>query len=91
MNRFYSTAQKPNSFILANKRAKNLCELVARADPYNIKTDHLDQTDRGYKKCGRKCDSCNNFLLKKTTFVRFATKFSNFELNLRFAEIALVI
>ena len=65
MNRFYSTAQKPNSFILANKRAKKLCELVARADPYNIKTDHLDQTDRGYKKCGRKCDSCNNFFLRK--------------------------
>ena len=46
-----------NSFIVANKRAKNLRELVARADPHNIKTDLLNQTDDGYKKCGRKCDN----------------------------------
>ena len=32
----------PNSFIVANKRANNLRELVTRADPYNIKTDLLD-------------------------------------------------
>ena len=31
----------PNSFIVANKRANNLRELVTRADPYNIKTDLL--------------------------------------------------
>ena len=62
-----------NWFIVANKRAKNLRELVARADPYNIKTDLLDQTDHGYKKCERKCDSCNNFVLEKTSFVCFAT------------------
>ena len=62
-----------NSFIVANKRAKNLGELVARADPYNIKMDLLNQTDHGYKKCGLKCDSCNNFVLEKTSFVCFAT------------------
>ena len=32
----------PNSFLVANKRANNLRELVTRADPYNIKTDLLD-------------------------------------------------
>ena len=63
-----------NSFIAANKRAKNLRELVARVDPYNIKTDLLNQTDHGYKKCGRKCDSCNSFVLEKTSFECFATR-----------------
>ena len=63
-----------NSFIVVNKRAKNLRELVARADPYNIKTGLLNQTDHRYKKCARKCDSCNNFALEKTSFVCFATE-----------------
>ena len=62
-----------NSFIVANKRAKTLQELVACADPYNVKTDLLNQTDYGYKKCGRICDSSNNFVLGKTSFVCFAT------------------
>ena len=67
----------PNLFIVANKRAKNLQELVACADPYNIQTDLLDQTDHAYKKCGCKCDSWKNFILEKTYFVCFAagTKF----------------
>ena len=60
-----------NSFIVANKRAKNLRELVARADRHSIKTDLLNQTDHGYKKCGRKCDSFNNFVLEKTSFLCF--------------------
>ena len=66
-----------NLFIVGNKRAKNLRELVARADPYNMKMDLLNQTDHGYKKWGRKCNSCNNFILEKTAFVCFAkgTKF----------------
>ena len=62
-----------NSFIVANKRARKLRELVACADLYNIKTDLLIQTDHGYKKCGRTCDSCNDFVLGKTSFVCFAT------------------
>ena len=61
------------SFIVANKRAKNLREMVARADPSNIKMDLLNQTDHGYKRYGLKCDSCNNFVLEKTSFVCFAT------------------
>ena len=40
-----------NSFIVANKNAKNFRDLVACADPCNIKMDLLDQTDHGYKKC----------------------------------------
>ena len=63
-----------NSFIVANTGAKNLRELVARADPYNIKMDLFNQTDHGYKKCARKCDYCNNFALKKTSFACFATE-----------------
>ena len=46
-----------NLFFAANKKAKNLRELVAHADPYNIKMDLLESTDQGYKKCRRKCDS----------------------------------
>ena len=62
-----------NSFIAANKREKSLGELAARADPYNIKTSLFNQTDHGYKKCRRKCGSCNNFVLEKTPFACFAT------------------
>ena len=63
-----------NSFIVANKGAKNLPEFIARVDPYNIKMDPLNQTDHGYKKCGRKCQSCGNFVLEKTSFACFATR-----------------
>ena len=54
-----------NSLIVANKRAKMPGDLVARADPNNIKTDTLDQTDHGYNKYGRNCDSLNHFVLQK--------------------------
>ena len=56
-----------NSFVVANKRTKNIHGLVAPADPCNIKTVLLDQTDHGYKKFEHKFDS------KKTWFVCFAT------------------
>ena len=46
---------------------------IARADPYKIKTNLLDQTPHGYKKCGRKCDSCDNFVLEETSFTCFPT------------------
>ena len=39
-----------NLFIVANKRADKLRELLERANRFNIKTDLLDQTDHGYKK-----------------------------------------
>ena len=54
-----------NSFVVANKRTKNIHRLVARADPYNIKTVLLDQTDHGYKTFGLK--------FEKTWFLCFAT------------------
>ena len=63
--------------IVANKRVKYLLRYVAHADPYSIKVNLLDQTDHDYKKYGGKCDSCNNFVLEKTSFVCFTreTKF----------------
>ena len=57
-----------NYVIVANKRGRNLRELLTRANPYNIKSDLLDQNFHGYKKCGKKCDSCNNFV-DETSFV----------------------
>ena len=47
--------------------------MIARADPYNIKTDLLNQTSHGYKKCGCKCNSCDNLVLEETSFICFAT------------------
>ena len=43
-------------------------ELLTRADPYNIQSDLLDRNVHGYKKCGKKCDLCNNFI-DGTSFV----------------------
>ena len=57
-----------NSIIVANKRGRNLQEHLTRADPYNIKSDLLDLNVHGYKKCGKKCDSCNNFV-DETSFI----------------------
>ena len=51
-----------NSIVVANKEGRNLQELLARADPYNIKSDLLDLKDRDYKKCGKSCNSYNNFV-----------------------------
>ena len=44
------------SIIVANKRCKNLKELLARADPYDVKEDLLSNAIGGYKICGKKCD-----------------------------------
>ena len=57
-----------NSIIFTNKRGRNLQDLLTRANPYNIKSDLLDLNVHGYKKCGKKCDSCNNFV-DETSFV----------------------
>ena len=43
-----------NYIIVANKRGRNLQELLTRADPYNIKSDLLGRNFHGYKKCGKK-------------------------------------
>ena len=79
MNIFYSITLFWKSYfqrirlLLQISEEKNLRELFARADPYNIKTDLLNQTDLDYKKCGHKCDSCNNFVLEKTFVLCLAT------------------
>ena len=53
----------------ANKREKNLQQLLMRSDPYNIKDDQQLKEDRGYTKCSYKnCDSCNNFV-DETTYI----------------------
>ena len=64
--------------LFADKRAKNLCKLVARADPTPLKISSVnvispDQTDHGYKKCGLSGTLVIILFLKKTCFVGFAT------------------
>ena len=50
------------------KNRRNLQELLTRADPYNIQSDLLDRNVHCYKKYGKKCDLCNNFI-DGTSFV----------------------
>ena len=57
------------SIIVANKRCKNLKELLARADPYDVREDLLPNPIGGYKICGKKCDSCNNMVDSTSEFV----------------------
>ena len=64
-----------NSFIVTNERSKNVRELVARADPYTV-TRNMDVN----------VTLAITFFLRKHSFHVFLQ-----ELNLRFAEIALVI
>ena len=57
------------TILVANKREKNLQQLLMRSDPYNIKDDQQLKEDRGYSKCSYKnCDSCNNFV-DETTYI----------------------
>ena len=58
----------PGTITVANKRGNNLKELMLRGDPYNIKTDLTDNDAHGYVKCGKKCDSCDNFV-QETSYV----------------------
>ena len=65
----------PDSAIMvANKRENNLADLILRSDPYNIKGDITDQSEHGYVKCARNCDSCSNFVLESTFIESNATK-----------------
>ena len=50
------------SIRVACKRESNLKDLLLRADPYNIKNDLVDHSEKGYVGCGQKCDSCDNFV-----------------------------
>ena len=57
------------SIIVANTRCKNLKELLARADPYDVREDLLPNPVGGYRICGKKCDSCNNMVDSTSEFV----------------------
>ena len=55
------------TIVVANKREKNLQQLLMRSDPYNIKDEQQLEKDLGYTKCSYKnCVSCNNFDDKRT-------------------------
>ena len=58
----------PKIYYCCKKRGRNVHELLTRADPSNIKNDLLDLNVHGYKTCGKKCNSCNNFV-DETSFV----------------------
>ena len=57
------------SIIVANKRCKNLKELLARADPYDVREDLLPNPAGGYRICGKKSASCNNMVDSTSEFV----------------------
>ena len=61
------------TILVANKREKNLKELLLRADPYNIKSDLCNNNPSGYEKCGKKCDSCINFVDETSDIISNAT------------------
>ena len=62
-----------NSVMVANKRENNLVDLMLRSDPYNIKSDIAGMKEIGYVKCGRRCDSCENFVIETTNIKSHAT------------------
>ena len=50
------------SILVTNKHYQNLKDLLVSGDPYNIKHDLTDIAPHQYKPCGKKCDSCDNFV-----------------------------
>ena len=57
------------TILVANKREKNLQQLLMRSDSDSIKDDQQLREDSGYTKCSDKnCDSCNNFV-DETTYI----------------------
>ena len=63
----------PEKYSCKRKRGRNFQELFTRVDPYSIKSDFLDLNVPGYRKCGKKCDSCNNFADENSSVVSKAT------------------
>ena len=48
------------TILVANKREKNLQQMLMRSDPCNIKDNQQLKEDCGFTKCSYKnCDSCN--------------------------------
>ena len=63
-----------NKEIMATyKREKNLKELLTRVDPYNI-LNHVNDEMHAYVPCRKRCDSCTNFVITKSSFECFTTK-----------------
>ena len=77
------------SIIVANKRCKNLKELLARADPYDVREDLLPNPAGGYKICGKKCDSCNNMVDSTSEFVCSGKSFNSTTFDLPNSEYSL--
>ena len=59
--------------MVAYKRETNLKELPTRTDPYNIINQDDDEIHT-YVPCKKRCDSCTNFVVAKSSFECFATK-----------------
>ena len=63
------------SVMVANKTLKNLKQLMVRADPYSENNNSTTTLENpGYVPCGKKCDSCNNFVDIVDSFVCKATE-----------------
>ena len=62
---FLHNSFQDGSILNANKR-QNLKDLLVRCDPYNIKHDLTDIVPHQYKPCGKKCDSCDNFVASQS-------------------------
>ena len=54
------------------KREETLKELLTRNNPYII--NHVDDEMHTYVSCKKRCDSCTNFVVAKSSFKCFATK-----------------
>ena len=61
------------SILVVNKRCQNLKDLLVRGDPYNIKHNLTDIIPHQYKPCGKKCDSCDNFVASQLYVISNAT------------------
>ena len=61
------------SIIVANKRENNLNNLIVRSDPYNLKSDLMNNDQLGYVKCNNACDSCQNYVIATSFIQSYAT------------------
>ena len=59
--------------MVAYKYEESLKELLTRADPDNIINNINDEIDT-YVPCNKRCDSCTNFVVAKSSFECFTTK-----------------
>ena len=61
------------TILAANKRAKNLRDLLIRSDPYRVKEGIDSNTCNGYVPCASTCDSCRTYVVACKEFKCFAT------------------